>query len=1335
MIACGTQATPVHFRILENGALATKSLTISPDPRTNLQNLGGNIEVLSVLKPTIAGDGVVNIPAGDWIWTIQGMSKQLMMSVPDTTVTLEAATISKNLPTYLYTNNVPPVSWAILAGKNILIVTNNPGLPAESLTISAAGGVDTNGVMGVVRNMLSGDIQIGGSIDVGTHIYGDGYYITDLDATELTGQIPEGSLTGQSPLFKALTVTNHVQIGSTIISGDNSISYLKNQAGILLAWGPFSTLISVGGGNVASISAVDGSASFASSLMGISASGDVTAASFTGSGAGLANIPASAVVGLATNLPAWAPSAISADRRNCWLSFNDWVGNYNYGYITNLAVQWRTNGMQSAGFDTFQLDDGWQASMRDGSGNLQANPTTMTNGGIPALVTYLHGLGYKVTIYTSYAPSNAMTCLNNPGTSDATAQQDINLFASWGVDGIMFDSCGGSTWNDLTYAYSRHEFQTLSNAFANVSPTHTFWRFIICPEWPLPPETGSFSDQVNMWGSPGSSGYLTPGGETDIVNTLEFMIPIATQMDNSHFGVYGEAIGSFTYHMDDAVYKFGMTACAIASSPMRIAGLYPWQYQYFTNSELNAIVRDSYTKPGTRIVSNGFWGVWSKPIGWVNSGTNYLALINTTTNSQSYTVSAAALGWTPGNMVSIRDLWAHTNLLYVTNATFTVPGTNCAALLVWKSFPPSAGWDDPTPITTNWPASAVTNSPLLNPIVEFLGDSISSSNGVTGAWTWPHYLTNGLGFLSGAKAYFWAIPGNPFVSLGGQYATNGHTVLPAAGQTDFSFVLAGINDQSATSSQLVTAFTNIATLLHADGKRVVAFTIYPKTSAPLNTTNQTAYNAWLKTATNYWDYLVPLADRMDVTNMLGDGLHPNAEGAKFISLLTIQAILAGQIPTADNSFVSTMTVSGAAYAGSVAAGSLNINSTGYGPLRVASSAGVGGFDALQIGPLNGAGPGMYSYQGVLTLAGGGNGFQWNNQPPNVELASLSEAGLLSVYASNGTATVKLAGQTGTVTATNFVGSLAGNASTATLAANAQAATSAGYLTGTANGTNVDFTGVNLYGDATRTNWLSVSSGLILTSNTGYKSSMTLGGGVLNLVSNSVQTITVNGANGNVTASNFTGNGASLTNLSASNIASGTNTATVQFGALGIGASSDGTLKASQMTPGGNIEGYLGGSSHIMTSAGRRAWSIPSPMRNTSGVGTALEINSTFGAPTVGMNGVYRALSVVPTYNETSSTGQNTDLFISRTETAIGSGPQYLIAAMTASATNLFTVDTGGNVAAKSVSVASGVFTNSIAIPTNSAPTGVTLGVTPPDEWLRISNALGQVRYMPVWTNH
>lgn len=77
--------------------------------------------------------------------------------------------------------------------------------------------------------------------------------------------------------------------------------------------------------------------------------------------------------------------------------------------------------------------------------------------------------------------------------------------------------------------------------------------------------------------------------------------------------------------------------------------------------------------------------------------------------------------------------------------------------------------------------------------------------------------------------------------------------------------------------------------------------------------------------------------------------------------------------------------------------------------------------------------------------------------------------------------------------------------------------------------------------------------------------------------------------------------------------------------------------------------------------------------NSGAAGTAFTINPRTNSTTSGqVNGV----SITPTYNQASGTASNTDLLINRTETAIGSGAQYLIDAQVGGVSKFSVTNTG-----------------------------------------------------------
>jgi alpha-galactosidase len=83
------------------------------------------------------------------------------------------------------------------------------------------------------------------------------------------------------------------------------------------------------------------------------------------------------------------------------------------------------------------LDGGWDLLDRDAQGALQPDPSKFPDG-IAAVADYVHSLGLKFGIYTSVG---TMNCVHTAAGSFGHYQQDVDAFASWGVDFVKVDWC------------------------------------------------------------------------------------------------------------------------------------------------------------------------------------------------------------------------------------------------------------------------------------------------------------------------------------------------------------------------------------------------------------------------------------------------------------------------------------------------------------------------------------------------------------------------------------------------------------------------------------------------------------------------------------------------------------------------------------------------------------------------------------------------------------------------------------------------------------------------------------------------------------------------------
>jgi len=99
--------------------------------------------------------------------------------------------------------------------------------------------------------------------------------------------------------------------------------------------------------------------------------------------------------------------------------------------IRSTAQAMVDNGMHAKGFEWVVLDDCWHPSRDPTNGTLVPYAEYFPHG-IKPVVDFVHSLGLKFGLYTSVG---TLTCHKgwSPG-SFGHYQQDVDLFASWGVE-------------------------------------------------------------------------------------------------------------------------------------------------------------------------------------------------------------------------------------------------------------------------------------------------------------------------------------------------------------------------------------------------------------------------------------------------------------------------------------------------------------------------------------------------------------------------------------------------------------------------------------------------------------------------------------------------------------------------------------------------------------------------------------------------------------------------------------------------------------------------------------------------------------------------------------
>ena len=373
-----------------------------------------------------------------------------------------------------------------------------------------------------------------------------------------------------------------------------------------------------------------------------------------------------------TNLPV-APGALARFAPTPPMVYDTYydLGNYSPALLTDafvraLAQRWATNGLKAAGWNQIWIDDGWQAPSRDSEGNLQADSSRFPSG-MADLVNYLHGLGFKVGIYSSFGP---VTCLGFPGSDAAHMQQDVNLFASWGMDALDIDACteppAGPGGAEL---YGEQVLRSAGNAILNSHRDMSL--FVVILAWPQPWEV---QYEANGYIGCVNQGYHDDVGVIVSAATLIAQPPYNAMIGPGHYFFNGAMVN---YLLSPGTQRAAVSLCAMTSSMLVSGDWHDSQLPALTNQEVMAIHQDPAAICGSIVWSNNLAEVWVKPLGGGGTGAKAIALANWSGTNQDLVVNWNLLGAGPDEPITLRDLWAQSTLgTYSGSWTNTVPASS-----------------------------------------------------------------------------------------------------------------------------------------------------------------------------------------------------------------------------------------------------------------------------------------------------------------------------------------------------------------------------------------------------------------------------------------------------------------------------------------------------------------------------------------------------------------------------------------------------------------------------------------------------------------------------------
>jgi alpha-galactosidase len=133
---------------------------------------------------------------------------------------------------------------------------------------------------------------------------------------------------------------------------------------------------------------------------------------------------------------------------NTWYQFRTSITESEVVRQAQLLV---SSGLAAAGYNCVNLDDGWMAAERAANGELVGDAAKFPHG-MAWLAGQVHALGLRFGVYTAIG---SRTCQSLPA-SWGHYDQDAKTFASWGVDFVKVDDCGGLPAETTVDALTEH---------------------------------------------------------------------------------------------------------------------------------------------------------------------------------------------------------------------------------------------------------------------------------------------------------------------------------------------------------------------------------------------------------------------------------------------------------------------------------------------------------------------------------------------------------------------------------------------------------------------------------------------------------------------------------------------------------------------------------------------------------------------------------------------------------------------------------------------------------------------------------------------------------------
>ena len=405
-----------------------------------------------------------------------------------------------------------------------------------------------------------------------------------------------------------------------------------------------------------------------------------------------------------------------------WSSWNSFSNTVNAEIVMAQARAMASNGMQKAGYQYINIDEGWWLGERHADGNFvideKAWPALAQGekpGDMANIVRFIHSLGLKAGIYTdagkdgcSLYPDLGWMYFNTG--SEGHYEQDFLQFAKWGFDYVKVDWCGGDRENlDPAIQYAE-----IARAIARAEKItgHRLY-FSLCEwgkqsPWTWAPHVGGAP--ADIWRTSGDivDPIVASGPHADRKASFDKML------GNFDQGIHPEAQHTGFYNdpdmmvigmpgLSDAQNRVHMSLWAISGAPLLVgadlAKLSPETLAMLTNKEVLAVDQDALGLQAVRAAEPGKGlEVWMKPL--AKPGSRAALLLNRSATAQEITARWKDLGLAEEAEAKITNLWSGEELTRSGSYAVQVPSGDAVLVLVQGEELPSTPYH-PDPVTNS----------------------------------------------------------------------------------------------------------------------------------------------------------------------------------------------------------------------------------------------------------------------------------------------------------------------------------------------------------------------------------------------------------------------------------------------------------------------------------------------------------------------------------------------------------------------------------------------------------------------------------------------------------